>query len=201
MPNKQRFQESVLMEFDSKDIPLGERVRTSSTVDQDTAIPVSGAELKALMSNFSGVSANDFVTFTKTSNGQLVTELSTSPLIDDSESVLIFNKQLPLTAAFEAELSISQRIRYDMQTMVMTQDPDTINLPQDIQITTIYQSTADTGVAYNTTAGTILTIVLANPFQGYLSDWIHVYGLVDNRLNYPNLAVKWISHDRKTITC
>lgn len=37
------------------------------------------------------------------------------------------------------------------------------------------------------------------PFQGYLSDWIHVYGLVDNRLNYPNLAVNFISYDRKTI--
>lgn len=97
---------------------------------------------------------------------------------------------------------MSQRTRHDFATVCLfANDADGADpVPDDIQINTIYQSSATNGAAYNATAGTTLTIVLNARFQGYLSDWIHVYGLVDNRLNYPNLAVNFISYDRLTIT-
>jgi hypothetical protein len=101
------------------------------------------------------------------------------------------------------------RARHKFATLTLYADdesgPDVV--PAPINVTAIYQSTADLGVAYNAVAGTILTVVLetALPADGqpgavFLSDWVHVDGLVDNRLNYPNLAIKYISPDRKTIT-
>lgn len=156
----------------------------------------------ALYGGFSGVAASDFVTRRATSNGQVITSLSISPLTEDTESNITLDVPIVQPAAIEFEASMSQRVRHDFATVCLFADDATgpKNIPADIQINTIYQSSATAGVAYNTVAGTTLTLVLNAPFQGYLSDWIHVYGLADNRLNYPNLTVNFISYDRLTIT-
>lgn len=126
------------------------------------------------------------------------------PKGDASESNIVLDVPVKQPAALEIEASVSQRIRHDFQTICLFSDDEVTGpdpVPAPIQINSIYQSTAVNGAAYNAVAGTVLTIVLNAPFQGFLSDWIHVYGLVDNRLNYPNLAVSYISYDRKTLTC
>lgn len=165
----------------------------------------SAAELAALYGNFSGVTTGDFVTRKVTSNGQVITALSVTPLLDDGESNITVDVPVTQPAALEIEASMSQRVRHQFATICLFENDDSgaYPVPADIEIASVYQSSADAGAAYNAVAGTILTIVLksALPAGVFLSDWVHTYGLVDNRLNYPNLAIKFISYDRKTITC
>lgn len=165
----------------------------------------SAAELAALYGNFSGVTTGDFVTRKATSNGQVITALSVTPLLDDGESNITVNSPVTQPAALEIEASMSQRVRHQFATICLFENDDSgaYPVPADIEIASVYQSSADAGAAYNAVAGTILTIVLksALPDGIFLSDWVHTYGLVDNRLNYPNLVIKFISYDRKTITC
>lgn len=165
----------------------------------------SAAELAALYGNFSGVATGDFVIRKATSNGQVITALSVTPLLDDGESNITVNSPVTQPAAMEIEASMSQRVRHQFATICLFENDDSgaYPVPADIEIASVYQSSADAGAAYNAVAGTILTIVLksALPAGVFLSDWVHTYGLVDNRLNYPNLAIKFISYDRKTITC
>lgn len=182
-------------------------VASGGTVDQvapDLALP---ADLLKTYNNFDKVVAGDFVTITKTSNGQAILALSGSPETI-GESAIVLDKPAPQPCALEFEGSIV-RNRHQFATAGLFADLDTGPEPTlaPINITSIYQSSADNGAAYNAVAGTIVTIVLENalPAPGqigavYLSDWVHVDGLVDNRLNYPNLTVKFISADRKTIT-
>ena len=165
----------------------------------------SAAELAALYGNFQGVTAGDFVTRKATSNGQVITALAIGPLIDDAESNITVDVPVTQPAALEIEASMSQRVRHQFASIYLFENDDAgpFPVPADIEIASVYQSSADAGVAYNAVAGTILTIVLktALPAGVYLSDWVHTFGLVDNRLNYPNLVIKFISYDRKTITC
>lgn len=165
----------------------------------------SAAELAARYGNFQGVTAGDFVTRKATSNGQVITALAIGPLIDDAESNITVDVPVTQPAALEIEASMSQRVRHQFASICLFENDDAgpLPVPADIEIASVYQSSADAGVAYNAVAGTILTIVLktALPAGVYLSDWVHTFGLVDNRLNYPNLAIKFISYDRKTITC
>lgn len=158
---------------------------------------------------FSGVAPGDIVTRKNTSNGQSIMALIGSVLDVGTDSTIVLDKSITQPGALEIEASMV-RARHKFATMTLYADdvtgPDAV--PDPINITTIYQSNADFGVAYSAVAGTILTIVLetALPADGqngavFLSDWVHVDGLVDNRLNYPNLAIKYISPDRKTITC
>ena len=165
----------------------------------------SAAELAAMYGNFSGVTTGDFVTRKATSNGQVITALSVTPLLDDGESNITVNAPVTQPAALEIEASMSQRVRHQFAIIYLFENDDSgaYPVPADIEIASVYQSSADSGAAYNAVAGTILTIVLksALPAGVFLSDWVHAYGMVDNRLNYPNLAIKFISYDRKTITC
>lgn len=181
--------------------PDGRYLRTASSVDQSIPDANTGAEIAALY-DISGIAPNDFVVRKTTSNGQVITALSLCPLSEDASSTIKLNGAVPAPCSVEAEFSMSQRARHDFASLDLYEDAATgpRALPADIEIASIYQSSADLGVAYNAVAGTIVTIVLSQPFMGYLSDWIHVYGLVDNRLNYPNLCVKYISYDRKTLT-
>lgn len=175
--------------------------------DVNQAIPDanSAAELAALYGNFQGVAAGDFVTRKAASNGQVITALAICPLIDDAESNITVDVPVTQPAALEIEASMSQRIRHQIAAFCLFANADAgpYPVPADIEIASVYQSSADLNFAYTAVAGTILTIALktALPDGVYLSDWVHTYGLVDNRLNYPNLAIKFISYDRKTITC
>jgi len=199
----------MLLEF----LDRRDETQPNRTVSTDAAIPVSGEVAQAIpdantaaeiaeLYDVTGVAATDFVTRKATSNGQVITALSMSPLAEDTASSVSLNGQLPIPCALDVEASISQRVRHDFVCLDLFDNGGSArDLPADINIASIYQSNADNGAAYSAVAGTIVTIVLSSAFQGFLSDWIHIYGLTDNRLNYPNLCVKYISYDRKTLTC
>ena len=149
-----------------------------------------------------------FVTRQQTSNGQSIVAVSTSPLANNSESRVVMNTQAAVPCMFEFEGSMV-RNKHTFASVALYENVSSGAdiVPSPINIVSIYQSSADNGVAYNATAGTIVTITLdtALPDKGssgavFLSDWVHVTGLVDTRLNYPNLTIKYISPDRKTIT-
>lgn len=199
-----------LIDFDSGDIG-----RAVVFVDPNTGDPLTGgdvgqavpdattpAEALEQYGNFAGVAPSDFVVREAYSNGQVVLALSTNPTVEDSESFVIVSAPVLSPAALDIEASISRRVRHDFATVSLF-DGESHTVPADINIVTAYQCTATDGAAYNAAAGTVLTLVLdtALPASVYLSDWVHVYGLVDNRLNYPNLCIRWISLDRKTIVC
>lgn len=161
-------------------------------------------------SNFSEVNwaGGDFVSITRTANGQRIMALSCSPLTPgESRVVLDLSAKIPCALDVEASLI---RNRQQFATLTLFSDGDDNSgapVVTPLDITSIHQSTADYGQAYTGTAGTILTVTLntALPRPGlpggvFIGDWCHVVGLVDTRLNYQNLCVRWISDDRKTVT-
>ena len=79
----------------------------------------SAAELAALYGNFSGVTTGDFVTRKATSNGQVITALSVTPLLDDGESNITVNAPVTQPAALEIEASMSQRVRHQFATIYL----------------------------------------------------------------------------------
>ena len=199
-----------LVDFDGGDIGRAVVLVNPGTGDPLTggdvrqAVPdaTTPAEALALYGNFANVAATDFVVREAYSNGQVVLALSANPTVEDSESYVTVSAPVLSPAALDVEASISQRVRHDFATLSLF-DGEDHTVPNDINIVTAYQCSATDGAAYNATAGTVLTLVLdtALPASVFLSDWVHVYGLVDNRLNYPNLCIRWISLDRKTVVC
>lgn len=181
---------------------------TSSEVVQSVPDFHTAADLLTAYGNFSEVTGNDFVTRVSFSNGQAVIALSADP-INPGESRVMMDVPVTQPCALEVEASVI-RNRQQFTTMTLFsngEDGVTAPVPDPINIVSIYQSSADNGAAYNATAGTIVTVVLETALPAYpsdaavyLSDWIHINGLVDNRLNYQNACIKFISADRKTIT-
>lgn len=181
---------------------------TQAVPDYDSA-----ADLLAAYGNFSGVDrANGaFVSRQGTSNGQIFTALSVSPL-DTGESRIVVNAPVKQPCKLEFEASIV-RNRLVFASVGLFAD-DVINgvttpatVPDPINIVNISQSTAVSGAAYTGTAGTVATITLQTALPAwpaanavYLSDWINILGFVDTRLNYQNAAISFISADRKVIT-
>ena len=165
-------------------------------------------DLLGAYNNFSEVTGADFVTLNSYSNGQKVTALSADP-ITSGESRITMNVPVYQPAALEVEASVI-RNRQQFATLTLFsngEDGAPSAVPNPINIVSIYQSSADGGVAYNAAAGTICTVILETalpeqPDEGavYLSDWINITGLVDSRLNYQNATIKFISADRKTLT-
>jgi hypothetical protein len=187
-----------------------EVISSSGQIVQEVPDSRTAADLLETYNNFDEVSWSDgdFVTLTKYSNGQHVTALSANPLIP-GESRVWLNAPIHQPAALEVEASIV-RNRQQFGTITLFSN-GTDNLPapvpSPVNIVNISQSNADNGAAYSAVAGTICTVVLENALPVYpsddavyLSDWIHITGLVDTRLNYQNCTIKFISADRKTIT-
>lgn len=163
----------------------------------------------ATWGNFSGVAAGDFVSLRQYANGQTVTALSVSPLSAGTVSVIEAATASVLPPCmFDLEVSVIRaRHVYPSAELYANDDAGAVAALAPINITSVYQSSADAGAAYNATAGTILTVVLASALPGagspncvYLGDVVHVVGLVDTRLNYQNGCVKWIAPDRLSLT-
>lgn len=193
----------------SKELSVDQAGRLNIAGAVQQAIPdyTSIPDLLAAFGNFSDVMPGDFVTVTKFSNGQTVTALSAGPLTP-GESRVTLDVPVMQPCALEVEASVV-RNRQQFATLALYENgpngPDPV--PDPINIISIYQCSGDFGISYNATAGAVCTVVLetALPLPGqpgavYLSDWVHVAGMVDTRLNYQNCAVKFISGDRKTIT-
>ena len=188
-------------------VPVGPDGRPLGVVSQAVPDFPTAVDLLTAYGNFSGVAPGDFVTRVAYSNGQIVTALSGGPL-QVGESTITLDVPVEQPCALEIEASaIRARQQFSSVCLFENADAGAAPVPDPINIVSIYQCSADAGAAYNATAGTICTVVLGSalPGQGspgavYLSDWIHISGLVDTRLNYQNACIKFISADRKTIT-
>ena len=156
---------------------------------------------------FNEIHGADFVTRTSFSNGQSVTALSADPIVP-GESRVTLDVPVYQPCALEVEASVI-RNRQQFATLTLFSNGDdgvAAPVPDPINIVSISQSSAVQGAAYTGTAGTTVTVVLEAALPEYpsnaavyLSDWIHVAGLVDSRLNYQNSCINYMSPDRKTI--
>jgi hypothetical protein len=166
-------------------------------------------DLLTAYNNFNEINGADFVTRTSFSNGQVVTALSADPL-NPGESRVMLNVPVMQPAALEVEASVV-RNRQQFATLTLFsngEDGLPAPVPDPINIVNISQSSADNGAVYSGSAGTVVTVTLETALPDpatsaagvYLSDWVHVVGLVDSRLNYQNACIKYISADRKQIT-
>ena len=138
-----------------------------------------------------------------TSNGQLVTAISMSPLSDNHESA-IYLKNLPYATTiphvFGLEASISQRPRGQFAVMEIVNSSSLGVAPtvEQYTIATIQQATTTITITFATAVNT----GGAGGTGLNIGDWIDVSGVTsDNRLNYSNLCINSISADGKTITC
>ena len=186
-------------------------IKTSASGAIAQAIPDydNAADLLAAYGNFSEVAwaGGDFIASVLTSNGQTITALSASPL-SPNESRIVVNAPVRQPCALEFEGSIVRNRQQFVSAGLFADDaagPDVVPVPANIA--SISQSSATGGAAYTGSAGTVCTVLLdtALPSPGqpgavYLSDWVHVTGMVDSRLNYQNCAISYISPDRKVIT-
>jgi len=165
--------------------------------------------LAAQWENFTGVDfANgDFVTSVPGLNGQAITVLSGSPLAPGESYVT--NKNLAVYQPCSMEFAgsfVRTGISFATASLFANSASGPDPVPSAINITNISQSSAVLGATYNATAGTVVRIDLetALPSVGtnsavYVGDWINITGVVDNRLNYPNACINYISPDRKVI--
>ena len=172
--------------------------------------PLSAADsVQDVMDHYdlTGITGQDFATIVSTSNGQQYLAISSSPMTT-GECVVSVNTEVPAPCIFDFELSLSLRARHQMAAACLHADAPSgpQPVPAPINIVSISQSSADLGAVYTGTAGTIVTIDLDSPLPGinapdrvFLSDLVHVTGVVDSRLNYQNLCIKFISTDRKKI--
>ena len=183
--------------------------KASGKVEQVVPDMSEKQNLITAFGNFEGVMEGDFITRTRYSNGQIVTALSAGPLYP-GESSFILDTPIEQPCAMEVEASVVRnRQQFATITLFSNGATDTpAPVPDPINIVSISQSSAALGAAYTGTAGTVVTLTLetpvpdpaASPAGVYLSDWIHVKGLTDTRLNYQNAAISYISQDRKTLT-
>ena len=169
----------------------------------------NNADLLAAYGNFSEVNwpNGDFVTRQATSNGQIFTALSVSPLAPGESRIVIDSPvKQACKLAFSASL-VRNRQQFASAGLFADDVTGPTPVPDPINIVNISQSTAVSGAAYTAVAGTVVTIQLAAALPAwpavnavYLSDWVNITGMVDTRLNYQNAAINFISADRKVIT-
>ena len=142
---------------------------TGATILQDGSLDVSGtvhqmlpcySTIPELISGLGGlleITDGDFITSTKTSNGQPVLALSGGPLAPgESRVTLAHAAQQP--CALEIEASVV-RNRHQFATVSLFDNAGAIDpVPAPVDIVSIYQSSAWQGAAYNSTAGTTCTM-------------------------------------------
>lgn len=142
------------------------------------------------LSNFDfQITPTDFVTHRQSDNGQNILSLSVDPLTADTLSVITQRKTADAPFRLECELGLSQRVKgaFTALEMVDLSDPQVDPL-------------APIAIASISQAGSTLTIILQEAFNGNLGDMFSIADLADNRLNYANCVVSSISVDRKTVT-
>ena len=191
---------------------IGERLAVFGSDGVTQAIPDSedNATIAARWSNFSGVdtAGGDFVTSVSGLNGQAITAISGSPLTSGESVAINTNQAVQQPCALEIAGSFV-RTGVSFATISLFSNgpngPDSV--PANINIVDVSQSNAVQGAAYSAVAGTILRITLASALPAigannavFIGDWVNITGLVDNRLNYPNSCINYISPDRTVIT-
>jgi hypothetical protein len=181
----------------------------AGAVQQAVPDAENSEESLAIWGGFSGVNPaiGDFVTSVSGVNGQAIVAISGSPLtVGEAVAVDTRNRVLQPCALEVAASFVRTGISFATASLFANgpagQDP----VPAPINIVSCYQSSAVLGAAYNATAGTVMHITLATalPSVGannavFIGDWINITGLVDNRLNYANACINYISPDRTVI--
>ena len=189
------------------------KLNAMNTAEVVNAIPdpETALEITTQWGGFSGVNTagGDFVAQVSGVNGQVIRALSASPLSTGESYVVNYNKAVQQPCSMEFAVSFVRGGGIGFATASLFAD-DPVNgadpVPSPINIVSYYQSSAVAGAANTTTAGTVMHITLetALPSVGannavFVGDWINITGLVDNRFNYPNACINYISPDRKTI--
>lgn len=174
-------------------------VSAPSTVAQVLPDLASPEGLASIYGGFAGVAPTDVVMRVATSNGQSIVALVLNPLFEGTESIIEINSPAVAPCSLEIEASMSQRPRHAWAAIELSDG--LAATPPAVGISSIYQCSVGDGAAYNATAGALLTAVLSAPLPGglYLGDWVSISGLLDNRVNYPNCVIRWISLDRRTV--
>jgi hypothetical protein len=150
----------------------------------------SSPQNRATIGNYSSVvQGGDFVVQRTTNNGQLLVELSTDPLAEDTISYLQYNDTVRPPFNMDIPFSISQRSRGQFFALGGIQTSASYTSSPAIAMTSISQS------------GTTITIVLATPTDMQVGEWFNTYGVDDSRLNICNAVVSSVSADRLTVTC
>ena len=185
-------------------LPVGNGGQIQAIPDLEDA-----ADIAAAWGNFDGVNTagGDFVTSVSGLNGQAIIAMSASPLTT-GESVVV-NTQNPVLQPAAMEIAASfvrTGISFATASLFANASVGADPVPAPINIVSCYQSGAVLGAAYNAIAGTVMHMTLASPLPAvglnnavYAGDWINITGLVDNRLNYPNACINYISPDRTVI--
>lgn len=132
---------------------------------------------------------------------------SACPPLSPGESKVVVNAPVKQPCVLEFEGSIVRNRQQFVSAGLFADGADGPDVvPNPINIVSIHQSSATLGAAYTGSAGTNCTVVLetalpkpGQPGAVYLSDFVHITGLVDSRLNYQNCAINFISSDRKVI--
>jgi hypothetical protein len=192
-------------------LPVSFNGQTASVLEVDQAIPDAEdpIAIATRWGGFTGVdtAGGDFVTYVPGLNGQPITAVSASPLTTGESFVINTNKAVAQPAAMEIAASfVRTGISFATAALFSNAEGGPDPVPSPINIVSCYQSSAVQGAAYNAAAGTVMHITLATALAGagtnqgvFIGDWINITGLVDNRLNYPNACINYISPDRTVI--
>lgn len=135
------------------------------------------------------IAGTDIVVPEKRSNGSVYTSLVQDMLTEDKVSSISVKRMFTLPHRVYVEASVSQRVAGDYQAVEavdITAAP--LSAPSAFTVSSIQQAT------------TTLTLILSTAYTGKVGDWVSVYGVADNRLNYYNAAIATISADKLTLT-
>ena len=161
----------------------------ASVIINDVIPDVSASEFTDFF-DVTVATSGDFITTSRCANGQQFTEVSIDPLAP-SETQTIIEAKTPFQypAYSEITASLSQRTKGDYAVMEITdKDMTFVDIPTEFNIVSMSQTT------------TTLTVTIDGVFDGWIGSWVDIYGLVDNRFSYTNLAVATISSNYKTLT-
>ena len=192
--------EQPLTNAELRATPVNVSVANEVEVKNDSGNPllVSGAIVQEVTGTLSGdfasnfsfnVAGGDFINTSRSSNGQQFVEISIDPLsAGEAQTIVEFKNPIQFPLYSEIEASLSQRTSGDYVVMEITDKVSLDTEPIEYNIVSITQAT------------TTLTVVLDNPFDGWLGSWVDIYGLADSRFNYTNAAIATMSLDKKTLT-
>jgi hypothetical protein len=180
-------------------------------VNDENPVPTSGTaahiydrpeEVTGLPSVARSVLApGDFMQFVKTGNGEVITQLSISPFEHGESSITLNVLAGAKNKTLHFEGSLNQRARGVYAAIEMFGQSQMPPEVLDYEIESMYQSTADNGVAYNAAVGAIMHVRLKVPLPAKysLGRWVDVTGFLDTRANVANGMISYIRRDRKLI--
>lgn len=167
--------------------------------DLGVVAPVSAAEWLTKLGTPT-LRAGSFITYLSGANGSACLEVSHSPLTYGEDIIPFGLTVQDDLRTIALDYAIAGRMRADLPSVEMVGGAEDAAIAP-VQIAAAYQCSALDSAAYNASPGAYLTAVLSTPLPASVSagDLVSFSGLADNRLDYPNCALRYISADRMTI--